>query len=191
MLRASILLLAFLLTAQADDALDTLSSSIALGGQEVLAAVRSAPAVQVQRVDSPDPSTYAEGERPPILELGKPFPVPAEAAAELRKILTEGRTYLAPPKRCRFRANVRYLFEGTGSPVSLVLCFGCGELEVWRDGQMLAFSPFDAAYGRLLAVSQRLFPDDAFLAEFSPKVFEERAKAMRDSAEQGDPMQQH
>ncbi len=187
MLRASILLLAFLLTARADDAMDALSSSIALGGQEVLAAVRSAPVVQVQRVDSPDPSTYAEGERPPLLELGKPFPVPTGDAVKLRKILMEGRTYLAPPKRCRFRANVRYFFEGSGSPVSVVLCFGCGELEVWRDAKMLAFSPFDSAYGKLLGVTQRLFPDDAFLAEFSPKVFEERVKAMRDSAEQGAP----
>jgi hypothetical protein len=157
-----------------DPALNDLSVSNALGGRGVLEAIRGAAAVRAQRVDSvssevgsppPDPSR--------LVPLGDPFPVPEKEAALLKKILTTNATFLAEPKRCKFRANVRYFFDGAPLPVSLVLCFGCAELQVWSDGQLLSFTPFDSAYPTLVEQARRLFPGDPLLASFHPTRFQD------------------
>lgn len=166
-----------------DPEINDLSVSNALGGSHVLETIRGAPALRAQRVDTPgaEEDTAPSDEFPGLIELAAPVDVDPAIATKIRTILESASTYLAKPKRCRFRANVRLLFDAPGHPpVGIVLCFGCGELEVWQNGRLLAFSPFDPAYGGLLAASQEIFPDDEFLKSFSPEVFEERAKAMRE-----------
>jgi hypothetical protein len=162
-----------------DPALNDLSVSNALGGREVLESIRNASGVRAQRVDSvasevgspaPDPSE--------LVLLGEPLPVPEKEAALLKKILTTNATFLAGPKRCKFRANVRYFFEGASPPVSLVLCFGCAELQVWSGGRMLSFTPFDSAYRSLLAQARRLFPGDPLLLTFHPTRFRDNASGL-------------
>ncbi|GAB4170597.1 MAG: hypothetical protein Fur0032_09540 [Terrimicrobiaceae bacterium] len=162
--------------------LNDLSVANALGGAEILQIIRSPAKILAQRVDTPGAEKNSEpsDEFPGIIELGAPVDVPSETAAKLRNILGNSATYLAVPKRCRFRANVRLIFEAASKPpVELIFCFGCGEVEIWQDGQLTAFSPFDPAYGEILAAAQEIFPNDEFLKSFSPEVFAERAKAMR------------
>lgn len=155
-----------------------------LAAPDVLAIVKGATAITAQRVDTvfnDDPKIpLAERADQELKVLGDPVPVPEPFAAELKRLFTQGATYLADSKRCRFRANVRYVFTGANADkADIVLCFGCGELEVWKGGEMVAFSPFDARYAELLKVAQEIFPKDAFLAEFDPAVFERRVKEMR------------
>lgn len=159
--------------------LNDLSVSMALGGRDVLEAMRSATTIRAQRVDSLPPGE-GPGDPSQLLELAPPFALSAPEIATLQGILNKKETYLAAAKRCRFRANVRYFLGEHDPPLSLVLCFGCGELQVWRGRELVSFSPFDSAYAELLAQAQRLFPNDAFLASFDPSIFEERVRSMRD-----------
>ena len=152
----------------------------------MVSTIKDASSVTAQRVDSifskeNDQRPLEEQKEPPVVDLAPPIPVSPDVAAKLQTLFTQGATYIAPGKRCRFRANVRYTFHATpeDSSVSLVLCFGCGELQVWRRGEMIAFSPFDARYEELLNVTKEIFPNDAFIASFSAESFKERLEKMR------------
>lgn len=170
---------ALVLAAEPD--LNDLSAGTALGGPEILAIVKEAKTVTAQRIDSELAETReAAVEHPRILILGEPFEVPAGEAAALKGVFGQGSTYLSPSKTCEFRANVRYGFVAPDDrKIEMVLCFGCGELEVWRDGKMVSFGPFDGGYGEILAITKRIFPKDEFLAQFDATVFQERAARMR------------
>ncbi|MBN8709862.1 MAG: hypothetical protein J0I10_10800 [Verrucomicrobia bacterium] len=168
---------AILAVAQSPE-MNDLSASNALGGKQVLDAIRNATTVTVQRVDTIFPPEDDPNGKSKVVDLGEPFAVPAEQAQALKEAFCSGKTYLSPSKACRFRANVRYGFEGAGDKVTLVLCFGCGEMEVWQKGEMVSFGPFDGGYGHILKLTQSLFPKDEFLAKFDEKIFQERAKRM-------------
>ncbi len=155
--------------------LNDLSASTALGGPDVLATIKTAETVTAQRIDSTPPE---KGPRV-ITELGSPFTVPAEQAAALKSAFSQGATYLSPSKTCQFRANVRYGFVTPKDKIEIVLCFGCGELEVWRGKDLVSFGPFDGGYGRILAITKQLFPQDEFLAAFTDEAFKERAARMQ------------
>lgn len=164
------------LTALAQDPdLNEISASTALGGKDVFTTIRDAETVTAQRIDS-----TAQDSGPQIItELGTPFTVPATEAAALKAAFTQGATYLSPSKSCQFRANVRYTFATAKDKVALVLCFGCGELEVWRGSELVSFGPFDGGYGNILGITKQLFPKDEFLAAFTEKSFRERAQRMQ------------
>lgn len=164
--------------------LNDLSVRNALGGADVLETLRHAKAVTAQRVDEPSPEPRPGDPRPDLIELSPPRPLSPEAADRLTQILGSASTYLAPPKQCQFRANVRCRWDD----VAIVFCFGCGELEVWKAGRMRSFASFDSAYGPLLEIFQAAFPEDSFLKEFSPEIFEKRVQAMREAAAQETPV---
>lgn len=171
------------LASDLDPELNELSVTNALGGPEAYDILSNAERATMQRVDSvleTVPSSSAP-QRGDLITLGDPSIVPQAQFEELRKILLSSSTYVAPPKLCQFRANVRYVFYRGNSSLAFILCFGCGEMEVWHNDSFSAFGPFDASYGRLLAVTQALFPDDKFLAEFDAGKFEERVIEMRSS----------
>lgn len=158
-----------------ESSLNDLSASTALGGMDVFATIRDAETVTAQRIDS-----TAQEEGPQIItELGSPFTVPPAEASALKAAFTRGQTYLSPSKSCQFRANVRYGFATAKDKINIVLCFGCGELEVWRGGELVSFGPFDGGYGNILAITKQLFPKDEFLAAFTEKSFQERAQRMQ------------
>ncbi|MCX7869304.1 MAG: hypothetical protein N2322_05065, partial [Terrimicrobiaceae bacterium] len=108
--------------------INDLSVSNALGGADVLETLRSAKQVTAQRVDEPEQEPRPGDPRPELVELGPPRPVPSQAAVRLREILGSASTYLAPPKRCQFRANVRCRWDDA----AIVLCFGCARFLVNR-----------------------------------------------------------
>jgi len=161
--------------------LNDLSAANALGGPEILDIIKHAQTVTVQRVDSKLAEDRAHAqEHPKLIILGKPFDAPAAEAEALQAAFCAGSTYLSPSKVCQFRANVRYGFVVTPErKVEIVLCFGCGEMEVWRGGQMVSFGPFDGGYGRILDITKKLFPNDEFLARFNEETFKERTAKMR------------
>lgn len=181
-------LLCLLLTAgaalaQSTPALNDLSVANAIGGQKIFDIVKNAKTVTAQRVDSKLADTAELAEKhPEIIVLGEPFTLNATDAADIRKALTTSATYLSPSKSCVFRANVRYGFvQSADEKVEFVLCFGCGELEVWHKGEMVSFGPFDGGYAGLLDITKRIFPKDEFLAKFDARIFEQRASRMRNA----------
>jgi hypothetical protein len=171
-----------LAVAEMDAELNDLSVSNALGGPKVLDAIRTSPTITARRVDQKTARdrSAAEPPAPPtppaqLIALGEPFALPDELAQKLRKTLTSGKTYLGVPKRCPFRANVLLKFSTAGSaPVDLVLCFGCGELQVWQNEEFLAFSPFDNGYRELADFAKQAFPGDSYLTTISDEAFRER-----------------
>jgi hypothetical protein len=176
MTRIFVFLLLLSLTALAENPdLNDLSAGTALGGPDVLATIKNAETVTAQRIDS-----IPQEKAPRILtELGPPFTVPTAEAAALKSAFSQGATYLSPSKTCQFRANVRYGFVTAKDKISIVLCFGCGEMEVWRGDNLVSFGPFDGGYGRILEITKQLFPKDEFLAKFSEQTFKERAARMQ------------
>lgn len=181
LLAVPLLLLPALSHLQADPvSLNDLSAGNALGGQEVLDTIRHAQSVTAQRIDSEITDKPQAGQTlPKLIILGEPFEIPAPEAGELKNIFCQGATYLSPSKSCEFRANVRYSFIKAEDKVDLILCFGCGELEVRRNDKLVSFGPFDGGYGQLLSITQKLFPKDEFLAKFDAEVFRERAARMQ------------
>ena len=173
--------LAFSVAHADDQALNDLSVGNALGGPPILASIRQASVVTAQRVDSKLAETAASApEKIDLIELGEPIPVPAAEADALKSALTRSATHLSPTKSCEFRANVRYGFpaETKDQNVDVILCFGCGEFEIRQGDKMVSFGPFDGGYADLLAITQRIFPDDKFLKEFSPESFQERTSRL-------------
>ncbi len=165
-----------------DPAMNDLSVGIALGGTENLAIVKEATSVTAQRVDSKvlDNATQAAAQPPVVFNLGEPFAVPEKEAAELKAAFTDGNTFLSPSKTCEFRANVRYTFNAPPNrKLEFVLCFGCGEMDIRRDGKLVSFGPFDGGYGRILAITKKVFPNDEFLAKFTEEAFKERALRLK------------
>ncbi len=163
--------------------LNDLSVSTVLGGPEILEIVKTAKTITAQRVDSKVAETEEQAiKHPELIILDQPITVTGTEAEDVRKAFTSGATYLSPSKTCVFRANVRYAFIlSPERKVEFVLCFGCGELEVWHKGDMVSFGPFDGGYANLLDVTKRIFPKDEFIAAFDAKVFEQRAARMREA----------
>lgn len=153
----------------------------ALGGPQILEAIRSATSVTAQRIDSKIAENRESADSNIVITtLGEPFPVPAEEADALKKVFTKSSTYLSPSKSCQFRANVRYAFiTSPDKKVEFVLCFGCGELEARENDKIVSFGPFDGGYGEILAITKRLFPDDEFLAKFDAEAFKDRPARMQ------------
>lgn len=180
-LRIAFLLIASSLWLAAQETnMNDLSAGTALGGAQILATIRNAETVTAQRVDSiPAEERKADTSHPQIVTLGEPFPVGSEDAAALKAIFCQGATYLSPSKSCEFRANVRYGFLSGQDKVEIILCFGCGEMEVWHEGKLASFGPFDGGYGGLLTLTKRQFPDDRFFDKFSEEVFRQRASRMK------------
>lgn len=165
-----------------DSAMNDLSVGIALGGTENLAIVKEATSVTAQRVDSKilDNAEQAAAQPPVVYNLGEPFAVAEKEAAELKAAFTDGSTFLSPSKTCEFRANVRYTFNAPPDrKLEFVLCFGCGEMDIRRDGKLVSFGPFDGGYGRILAITKKIFPNDEFLAKFTEEAFKERALRLK------------
>ena len=165
-----------------DRELEDLSVSNALGGPAVLSAIRTSPRIIARRVDQ-KPAPDRSASQPPapptppdqLIPLGEPFELSDDLADSLRATLTTGKTYLGVPKRCLFRANVLLTFSPPGErPVELVFCFGCGELQVWQEGKMIAFSPFDGGYSPLSEFAKAAFPNDPYLLTLSDAAFRER-----------------
>lgn len=178
-----LLLSASPLLAQSSPKLNDLSVANAIGGQPIFDLVKNAKTVTAQRIDSKLAETAELAEKhPEIIVLGEPFKLNDADAAEIRKAFTTSATYISPSKSCVFRANVRYGFvKSPEEKVEFVLCFGCGELEVWHKGEMVSFGPFDGGYANLLDITKRLFPKDEFLAKFDARIFEQRANRLREA----------
>ena len=160
---------------------NALSAGVALGGPDVLATIREAETVTAQRIDSElAESPLTAPEHPELILLGPAFPVGRSEAEGLKEVFTRGATYLSPSKTCEFRANVRYgFFAPPDRKVEIILCFGCGEMEVWFNEKFVSFGPFDGGYGEILALTKQVFPEDGFLARFTPEAFAERAGRMQ------------
>ncbi len=169
--------------AQGTSKLNDFSVANAIGGQAIFDIVKNAGTVTAQRVDSKLAETAELAQKhPEIIVLGEPFKLDAADAADIRKAFTTSATYISPSKSCVFRANVRYAFiQSPTEKVEFVLCFGCGELEVWHKGEMVSFGPFDGGYANLLEITKRIFPKDEFLAAFDAKIFEQRAQRLREA----------
>lgn len=163
--------------------LHDLSVSTALGGPEILDIVKTAKTITAQRVDSKVAETQEQAiKHPELIILGEPLTISGKEAEDVRKCFTSNATYLSPSKTCVFRANVRYSFvRSPEDKVDFVLCFGCGELEVWHKGEMVSFGPFDGGYADLLNVTKQIFPKDEFIAAFDAGNFEQRAARMREA----------
>lgn len=166
-----------------NEKLNDLSVSTAIGGPEILEIVKNAKTITAQRIDSKVAETEEQAiKHPELIILAEPVTVTGQEAEDVRRAFTSSATYLSPSKSCVFRANVRYAFIlSPERKMEFVLCFGCGELEVWHKGEMVSFGPFDGGYAGLLDVTKRIFPKDEFIAAFDAKVFEQRAARMREA----------
>ena len=95
--------------------------------------------------------------------LGGPVELDADAQRRLRDVLLSDATYLWDrAKACEFLPGVLVRYEDDAT-IDVLFCFSCDELEVYRDGKRCGREDFDPRRRDLVALVQRIFPDDEAL----------------------------
>ena len=93
-----------------------------------------------------------------------PVTLDAQTAAELTAILTSPDTYLwDSAKGCEFDPGVAIRFTDDAGSTDVLLCFSCDEMVIVRGGKRIGGEDTDSARKKLVAIAQRLFPDDAVI----------------------------
>ena len=129
-----------------------------LGGPAALESIQSAPAnawlLPGKSYHQSNLSDYEMREGPVALT--------EQQRESLIKILTNHGSYLHDiAKGCAPDYGVRVRFENEDSPVDVLFCYGCAQLQVYINGLSTSGGEFDPAEKKLIAWVQSVFPDDA------------------------------
>lgn len=132
------------------------------GGEDGLRLVRSAAVIDVYEVAGKSPATI-----PGTVEqvagfriTGGPRRMAPDAARELSATLTDRGTYLPDvAKGCVFNADAAARFTGSdGATLVIVVCFGCNQMMIERDGVRTGFVDIDPGRERLRRALAAAFP---------------------------------
>lgn len=141
--------------------------------------MREALNVRVFRLDPEQ--TVEGGEHDPERRIG-PWPIVGEARAPARPLIhalieTLRRSDLYLPKirgeqkRCGgFAPGIDVRFVSTGVAVDVLLCYGCDEFAVWRDGRGRQSGDFEGHAPDFIRFAQRVFPRDPVFRKLSAKA---------------------
>ncbi len=92
--------------------------------------------------------------------IGKPVEPDHDALKTLSTILKNERSYDWPrSKGCLFNPGVALRFSGHNTTIDVLLCFGCRELAVYKNGSFLGKEDFDPMEAELAALAMRWFPE--------------------------------
>ncbi len=164
--------LAFPLLADEAHAIEGATPETLLGGAENLKIVTSAKEVVVFRVA--DDTGKPEDHRTVAMDGLKcdasntiTGPVLQKVVASFSDVTNFGVEYL-----CDFDPAIIMRFKTDAGTVDIVVCFGCGEMQVFRDGRIV-HRPFQfaasqnsfhkAAHTAFVALARKAFPDDPII----------------------------
>lgn len=131
-----------------------------LGGSVALKTIQSAPAsAWLLPANSYHQNSLSEYE----MREG-PVALSEQQQENLVEILTAHESYLHDiAKGCAPDYGVRVRFKNPDSPVDILFCFGCSQLQVYVNGQSTSGGEFDPAEQKLIHWVQSVFPDDAVI----------------------------
>ena len=133
------------------------------GTKQVLDVVKRAERVEAFRLA---PESFNKRSLAEYDIVGDPVPVSEADAEALAAILTDPATYKFDiAKGCDPEYGVGVRFLAGNEKVTVLFCFECDILTVYRGDAAVGGEDFDPARGRLVALVQRVFPDDEELRE--------------------------
>lgn len=128
------------------------------GTKQVLEAVKSAERVEACRLA---PESYHKASLAEYDFIGDPVRVSEADADALVAVLVDPATYLFDmAKGCLPVYGVGVRFIAGAEEVTVLFCFECDILTVYRGDQEVGGEDFDPARARFVAIMQRIFPKD-------------------------------
>ena len=128
------------------------------GNKQAMATVKNATSVKAYRLS---PGSDFQKSLSDYKIAAGPVDVPDDLAAQLRQILLDATIYRWDEgKMCEPVYGIRIQFSEGDSTVDVLFCFECDILAVYHDGKVVGGEDFDDARSRLVAIVQKLFPDD-------------------------------
>jgi hypothetical protein len=134
----------------------------------LLRSMRDALDVRVYRLD---PSRPRRDAPPAPADRVGPWPIAGEVRAPERAVVHALLETLRDPdlylpnlegvtKLCGFAPEVAVRFNNTGVTSEVLLCYACGEFEVWSAGRLRQAGDFERREAELAGFARRMFPDD-------------------------------
>lgn len=132
-----------------------------LGGIEVVSVIQNSDSVSAFLL--PQKSFHQKTLDSYTMRLG-PVKLNDSQRTQFVDLLLSKRSYLFDvAKGCEPDYGVRIEFLSGEDRVDVLLCFGCSQLQIYRNGQSLAGGPFDPAAKDLTEFVKEIFPDDELI----------------------------
>lgn len=129
-----------------------------LGGQDVVDVINNAEVVSGYLL--PQKSYHQESVEDYTMRLG-PIELPEVQKSKLTKILLSKESYLYDiAKGCAPDYGVRIEFQKGENRVDLLFCFGCSQVQAYKNGKSLSGGEFDPVEKQLAEIMKEIFPDD-------------------------------
>lgn len=128
------------------------------GNEQAMATVKNATSVKAYRLP---PGSYFQESLKDYKIVAGSVDVSDNIVSQLRKILLDASIYgWEFAKGCEPDYGVRIQFSDNDNTVDVLFCFECDILAVYHNGKVVGGEDFDNARSRLVAIVQKLFPDD-------------------------------
>ncbi len=98
--------------------------------------------------------------------LTGPILVAEAEKKELQQLLLADDSYMwKVAKGCEPDYGVRIEFSQGDDKVDVLFCFGCSQLQIYRNGKSVSGEDFDPIEKKLIKIVQRIFPEDRAIQE--------------------------
>lgn len=128
------------------------------GGEQAVEIIQNAETVNAYRQP---PKSYHQRSLSDYEVLSGPVPVSEAERKELLNALLANDSYMwEVAKGCEPDYGVRVEFSKGDEKVDVLFCFGCSQLQVYRNGKSISGEEFDPIEEKLTEIAKRIFPDD-------------------------------
>ena len=132
-----------------------------LGGQDVVAVINNAEIVSGYLL--PQKSYHQESVENYKMRLG-PIELTASQKTKLSKLILSKESYIFDvAKGCAPDYGVRIEFQKGENHVDLLFCFGCSQVQVYKNGKSLSGGEFDPVEKQLAELMKEIFPEDELI----------------------------
>ncbi len=128
------------------------------GGAKAVEIIQSPDTVNAYRQP---PESYPQRLLSDFKILSGPIAVAEAERKNLQSVLLANDSYLWDvAKGCEPDYGVRIEFSKGDDKLDVLFCFGCSQLQIYRNGESLAGEEFDPIEKKLTEIAKRIFPDD-------------------------------
>jgi len=128
------------------------------GGEQAVEIIQNADTVNAYRQPQ---KSYHQRLLSDYEILSGPVPVAETEQQQLLIALLANDSYMwEVAKGCAPDYGVRIEFSKGGDKVNVLFCFGCSQLQVYRNGKSVKGEEFDPIEKKLIEITKRIFPDD-------------------------------
>lgn len=133
------------------------------GGEQAVEIIQNADRVDAYRQS---PESYHQSLLSEYKILYGPVVVVEAEKKELQLALLANDSYMWDvAKGCEPDYGVRVEFSRGVERVDILFCFGCSQLQIYRNGKSVSGEDFDPIEKKLINIAQRIFPEDQAIQE--------------------------